>query len=846
MTGSVVRIQHAHKFYNKGRQNELHVMDDVTLELPASGLVAIFGKSGCGKTTLLNAVGGLDKIASGSIELFGQSLGDKRAVDMLRNRYVGYIFQNYNLNVNETVYDNVAAALRLCGMEDEGEIAERVNAALKNVGMEKYIARTPDTLSGGQQQRVAIARVLVKNPAIILADEPTGNLDEANTVLVMDILKEISKTHLVLLVTHEANLVDYYCDRVIEIVDGHIQSDRQNEGAHGYVRRNKNDIFLGELEKAETAIPGVTLTCYGEMPDVGSIGLTLVNDGGKLYLKCDNPAVKLLEEGSEIRLREGVFSETPAPEDNKNHNGHAIDMSCLTPVTEGKYYGRLYHLKNAFLGAWREYFSKPKKKRGRGLRVVLVILAVVLGFMASTIGAGIKQYAQLSEDHNEHLFYIPLDPAVDYSGLDLESGHNGVTHRRIIGSDPQYSMTYLNFQTAAFMTAKRVEITASGYAQSVESMPDLAVAAGENRIDSQEEILITTAMADELIKSSTVSYIDSYRDLVGMVTSRMRYNGLPDKLRIVGVLESSEAFFYMDAIAFSDHILTQTIGMNAVPFSETRLDRQPKEGTLTYIHWLAEGEVTESPWKVGDQVTIMGRVLTVGEVVPCLDEDAASIGMEDTSYGFVLTDNDFKSLAYSLDQPAEGELPFYQKWDWGYADGPDYSNHLQIRSSDPAATEAYLTTALGAEGFFTPDEMLEEALSVARLDALVNSLVMLFFIALLCLCVFFIMRASFMSRVREVGILRAIGVTRKNLVFRFGVETGLLLFFTTFLSYMCTTIFVMSLSDAPLFGEMFFFPPWLAVGLLLVILTAGLFFGVLPAIILLRKTPSEILAKYDI
>ena len=131
MKNSPVRITNAHKYYNKGKSNQLHVMDNVNLELPEQGLVAIFGRSGCGKTTLLNTVGGLDKIASGSIELFGQNI--KEDTDTLRNKYVGYIFQNYNLSLTDTVYENVAAALRLCGLTDETDISERVMAALSRI-----------------------------------------------------------------------------------------------------------------------------------------------------------------------------------------------------------------------------------------------------------------------------------------------------------------------------------------------------------------------------------------------------------------------------------------------------------------------------------------------------------------------------------------------------------------------------------------------------------------------------------------------------------------------------------------------------------------------------------------
>ena len=197
----MISIKGLNKFFNKGKQNEIHVINDISLDLPERGMTAVFGKSGCGKTTLLNVIGGLDGFSSGSLTIEGHSI--TRNSDEIRNKYIGYIFQNYYLNQNESCFDNVAAALRLCGMKDDDEIERRVMLALKNVGMEKYARRTPDTLSGGQQQRIAIARAIVKNPPVILADEPTGNLDEANTVMIMDLLREIAKHHLVLLVSNE-------------------------------------------------------------------------------------------------------------------------------------------------------------------------------------------------------------------------------------------------------------------------------------------------------------------------------------------------------------------------------------------------------------------------------------------------------------------------------------------------------------------------------------------------------------------------------------------------------------------------------------------------------------------
>ncbi|MBQ8912237.1 MAG: ABC transporter ATP-binding protein, partial [Clostridia bacterium] len=227
----MILIKGLNKYYNTGRSNQLHVLKNVTLTLPDKGLVAVFGRSGCGKTTLLNVVGGLDGYASGQVLIDGRQL--KEDLDRTRNSDMGYVFQNYHLNYESNCFDNVADALRLCGIRERDVLERRCMTALRLVGMEKYALRMPDTLSGGQQQRIAIARAIVKGPKIILADEPTGNLDEANTLMIMDLLKELSKDRLVLLVTHEADLVDHYCDRVVEIKDGRIVSVKENKEANG-------------------------------------------------------------------------------------------------------------------------------------------------------------------------------------------------------------------------------------------------------------------------------------------------------------------------------------------------------------------------------------------------------------------------------------------------------------------------------------------------------------------------------------------------------------------------------------------------------------------------------------
>ena len=204
---SLIKLSHLQKYFFKGKPNAIHVLNDVSLELENSGMVVILGKSGSGKTTLLNVIGGLDgasgEIAYDELKFNRYKMND---IDQYRNEHIGYIFQNYLLLNDSTVSENIGLALRMAGFSDNDEILRRTNAALDAVGMLKYKRRMASALSGGQQQRVAIARALAKDASIIIADEPTGNLDSENSFDIMVILKKLSRTRLVLLVTHNETL----------------------------------------------------------------------------------------------------------------------------------------------------------------------------------------------------------------------------------------------------------------------------------------------------------------------------------------------------------------------------------------------------------------------------------------------------------------------------------------------------------------------------------------------------------------------------------------------------------------------------------------------------------------
>ena len=218
----MILIKDLTKKYKSKNKMVCTALDKVNLALPDSGMIFIIGKSGSGKSTLLNMIGGLDGFDGGEIIAGGNNLATFKDRDFYKYRasYVGFIFQDYHLIDELTVSENI----RL-----EAEIANEENidldSALKSVDLEDYGQRYPDELSGGQKQRVAIARALIKSPKVILCDEPTGNLDKNTSTQIMDLLKEISRERLVLIVSHNMPDAEKYADRIIELSDGHIISD---------------------------------------------------------------------------------------------------------------------------------------------------------------------------------------------------------------------------------------------------------------------------------------------------------------------------------------------------------------------------------------------------------------------------------------------------------------------------------------------------------------------------------------------------------------------------------------------------------------------------------------------
>ena len=991
----MIKIERLNKFFNKGRQNEIHVINDISLDLPERGMIAIFGKSGCGKTTLLNVIGGLDGYASGSLTIEGKDV--RKNTDDIRNAYVGYIFQNYNLHKTQTCFDNVADALRLCGMTDKSEIEERTLAALKNVGMDKYKSRTPDTLSGGQQQRIAIARAIVKNPRIILADEPTGNLDEANTIMIMDLLKQIAKDHLVLLVTHEANLVDYYCDKVIELSDGKVISVKDNASAGEFTAKDKNDIYLGELEKADLQSENAEIEYYGEALE-SPIKLKIVNSGGKLYVQINTPKVHVLDEFSEVRLREGVYESTA----EKNEISEGIDMSKLPPI-EGSKFGRLFTLGSSLKSGYLSNFKKGKKGK-KFLRRCMAMFAAVIVFMSAIFGSAFKDILNVQGAYNHNVFYVyTKDEAVSEKLLSaLDDSSSGIDYLRLDYSAPQGDSD-IKFRLGFFETFSTEYYDESFRTNAVYTdislAKDLALVAGKKTDLAKEEIVITTAVADALLEKSSLGYIKEHKDLIGLISSSSYIDG--KSFRIAGVVESSETAIYLTELAMAKYVL-QNSGLYVATDKEVGMETNAGEAILFVRYNLFEGP--EYP-EVGEKVTINGKTFTVSEVLKNYSDYnswleahnikkrseeeffteivmrenpdavkgthkfqtlfnesvnnsyglwleyfygeldafisdvrrftpdnmeawlASEKGVKEAKYSFAYDNyyaffNVYKDIygkyptLYEIDGNVEIEEKYKERLDMAYR---TYSNEFYslqnnynstmyypsmyilcesdyialskqygqtdktasvygdtgyyktdvyydveysggivytvVHSNDPNLTEEFLRINFsdldtGIEylpAIITPRDIFDSVIDDMKNEIIADFVTMAVILTVMSICMYFIMRSSLMGRIKEVGIYRAIGVSKKNLILKFWIEALVLTTFTVFIGYIATSAFIsISLGMSTLVEQIFYYPLWLAGIVFLVLYAVCTLCGILPIFTLLRKTPSEILAKYDI
>ncbi len=297
----MLQLKNIVKTYTTG-DTEVHALKGVSINFRPNEFVSILGQSGCGKTTLLNIVGGLDQYTSGDLVIKGKSTKKykDRDWDAYRNHSIGFVFQSYNLIMHQTVLQNVELALTLSGVS-KADRRRRAKEVLEKVGLGDQMRKKPNQMSGGQMQRVAIARALINDPEILLADEPTGALDTETSVQIMELLKEIAKDRLVIMVTHNPDLANEYSTRIVKLLDGkviddsspysdeEIEKEQYEELDHKSLKHKRMSYFTAlnlSFNNLLTKKGRTILTAFAG--SIGIIGIALIlslSDGFRNYIK---------------------------------------------------------------------------------------------------------------------------------------------------------------------------------------------------------------------------------------------------------------------------------------------------------------------------------------------------------------------------------------------------------------------------------------------------------------------------------------------------------------------------------------------------------------------------------
>jgi len=812
----MVKLEKVNKYFFRRKKNEIHVINDTSLELPANGLVALLGPSGCGKTTLLNVIGGLDTVDSGNVYVNGQQITGKPSwtVDKVRNLNVGYIFQNYYLVDNMTVFDNVAIALKMVGVRDEKEIEEKVNYVLEKVGMYRYRNRYADMLSGGERQRVGIARAIVKNPAIVIADEPTGNLDSKNTLEIMNIIKAISVDKLVILVTHEEDLAEFYASRIIRIRDGVVVSDEENEHDDGLDYRVDNNIYLKDIKEHKRINSGnYKIDFYNDSDSV--VNLDIVIRNGNIYVRTnnDNDRDEDVEENSSIELLDEHYRHITQEEARQDTN---FDPEMLAHRDERKYrsiYDPFTLIRKGFRTVINYNILKKFLMMGFLISAMFITYSIcnIFGVMNITddefVGVDKSYITVVSKK-------VSVD---DYLAYEENENYKYV----MPGNSNIMLIMHLNdyFQTS----------TAEAYIEG--SLSDSGKLAMSNVLygrlpEADNEILVDKMILEKVIKEQQTRNA-GYGECEDFIDGEIKISNMDD-LVIVGITDMRSPCIYIDQNMFID-LLANTGGSS---IEETGYGEAPEASVDVINYELKKDdiELEKGEWPENDYEVLVNEK----------NKEDMEIGK---TISTKVNDHKLKVSGYYSDKH-DSDMMLVNGDTVKYALIRATSNVTICPEDKTAALEE-----LKAEGVNVKDTYEESSTEYRKQmwASILSTLVMAGVILLISFIeIFLIIRASFMSRVKEVGVYRAIGVKKADIYKMFGGEILAISTIASLPGFLLTSYVVYKLSGMVYFSDMFLVNPLILLICLVVIFGLNLVFGLMPVFRIIRKTPAQILSRSDV
>jgi putative ABC transport system permease protein len=818
----MIRLEKVNKYFNKRKRNEIHVINDTTLTFPEKGLVALLGPSGCGKTTLLNAIGGLDRINKGQIFINNDRITGRTAgkIDKIRNANIGYIFQNYNLIDTMTVFDNVAIVLKMIGIKDKEEIRQKVEYALDLVDMYRYRNRFANMLSGGERQRVAIARAIVKNPSIIIADEPTGNLDSKNTLEVMNIIKIISQEKLVILVTHEDKLAHFFADRIIKLKDGSIASDEDNQQNENLDYRLDNRIYLKDLKNEKPIdIGAYKINLYGESPE--KIDLQIIAKNDNIYLVCTNPNkhLEIVDEHSPIELIDDHYREMTREEYEK----HRFDSTKLFNKTAARH-ASITSLPKAILDGLttiREYHILRKILLA-GFFVSAVFIAYATG---NIFGITNIEDSKFVGDNQDYLRIRTKTVAVqDYLAYEKETSVNYLLPGDGKGS---FALSHNDYwQTSNFSS------TIAGSLSDYTNLKKEDLVVGRLP-ENQYEVVVDRMILDQMLNSGGAikqAGIGEPEELLGQL---LKVNYMPN-FTIVGVSDLQSPSIYTDRSLFINLLANKKVGEEGMGImeDEVTVNSEGGEGAslvdinlMTQKFTLKKGRLPKAAYEV------VVNELYAGEM-PLNKEIATKV-------------NNKKLLVvgyYSTKEATDYKLVTEETIKYNLI---ATSSNITVMPADKQETiAAFEEKGLNIIDIYKYDKDKYKDSIWSRIK---SSVIMAGIIILISLVeIFLIIRASFLSRIKEIGTLRAIGVKKSDIYKIFMGEIIAITLTASMSGYIFMSYIVSRLANIKYLEDMFLMTPRVFATGLVVIFIFNIVIGLLPVFSTMRKTPAAILARTDV
>ncbi len=814
----MIKLENVNKYFNRHKKNQIHVINNTNLKLGNNGLVALLGPSGSGKTTLLNVIGGLDKVNKGKIYINDKRITKKSAskIDDIRNLNMGYIFQDYHLLDNMSVFDNIALVLKMTNVKNKEEIKKRVNYVLESVGMYRYRNRLAGMLSGGERQRVGIARAIVKNPSIIIADEPTGNLDSKNTLEIMNIIKSISKDKLVILVTHEKDLAHFYASRIINLKDGVIVSDEENDSEGELDYRIDNKIYLKDIKKhTELKKDNIKVNIYNETKE--NVSLDIVIKNGNIYLKTENKEkLELVDESSNIEFIDDYYKKINKSE-YENYN---FDIEKIVDKKIPKKYTSIYNPITLIINGFKKVINYPFLKK-----------MLLLGFLAS--GAFIlysisningilniedeKFVTQNKNYLNLILNKINVNDYLEYEKL--ENINYIMPGDSLVTFNLKYNDYYQTSRHSDYLTG-----SLSGLSMIKESDLIYGTMPSEDNEIVVDRFTIEKMFQNNMAKQAGVIEV---KYLVGREISIENMSNF----KITGITDLKSPSIYASEAKFIN-ILANSIKSEYPTYRKFAVDEgyPGEEKVLDYNLFKNDIKIVKGNIPSGDyQVLINNSNSATYKIGKYLD----------------IKVNGKKLKIVGFYQDKQNRNLYLTNLNTVKYDLITKSSNIVVYSKDNASIIEYFRSMnINIEDSYTKDRA--NYINSIK-DATTITLIIAGIVLLISLVEIFLMvRSSFLSRIKEIGILRATGLKKKDIYKMFLGEILAITTLASFPGYLLMVYILKTLVTLPMLGSQFALNKMVLIEGILLIYLFNILVGLLPVYNTLKKTPAAILSRTDI